>query len=68
MINRERPRDRYDYELAVAEECRETFKRHEIIDRSDDGREWCLRRRVNGAWDQVVAKFAPDLTTPTARN
>lgn len=51
MSNLERPRDRYDYELAVAEECRETFKRHEIIDRSDDGREWCLRRRVNGAWD-----------------
>ncbi len=51
MSNRERPRDRHDYELSVAEVCRETFKHHEIIDRSDDGREWCLRRRVNGVWD-----------------
>lgn len=51
MSNLERPRDRYEYELAVAEGCRKTFERHEIIERSDDGREWCLRRRVDGVWE-----------------
>ena len=50
-MNSDTPRDRSEYEAAVAEECRKTFAQHEISDRSDDGREWFLRRRVNGAWD-----------------